>query len=167
MILEHAGISPEIDGSVFVAPNATIIGRVKIGKESSIWYNAVIRGDIESVTIGERSNIQDFCMVHVPDFIGVEVGDDVTVGHRVTVHGCKIGNNCLIGMGAIIMDNAEIGDNCIIGAGSLVTQGTNIPSGSMAFGSPAKVKREVSKEEIEYIAKSAGHYYEYSRTYMK
>lgn len=167
MILEVDGKTPSLDSSVFIAPTATVIGDVKIGANSSVWFNAVLRGDIESIIVGKQTNLQDFCMVHVPDFIGTEIGDNVTVGHRAIIHGCKIGNNCLIGMGSVIMDNAEIGDNCIIGAGSLVTQGTKIPSGHLAFGSPAKIKREVSEEEIRFISQSAKEYYSFSRMYMK
>lgn len=167
MIIEHDGKKPVIDGTVFIADNAAIIGDVKIGRDSSVWFGTVIRGDIESITVGEMTNIQDLCVLHVPDDINLEIGNNVTVGHRSIVHGCKVGNNCLIGMGSVLMDSVELGDNCIIGAGSLVTQGTKIPSGSLAFGSPAKVKRELTPEEIEMITKSSGKYYDYSRRYLK
>ena len=167
MIINYESKTPEIHDSVFVADDARIIGNVRIGKSSSIWFGAVIRGDMESITIGEKTNIQDLSLLHVPVDAKLEIGDNVTIGHRAIVHGCKIGNNCLIGMGSIIMDSAEIGDNCIIGAGSLVTQGTIIPSGSMAFGSPAKVKKEVTPEEVKMISKNAAEYSEYARRYMK
>jgi carbonic anhydrase/acetyltransferase-like protein (isoleucine patch superfamily) len=166
MIIDYDGKKPIIDSSAFVAPNATIIGDVTIGSNSSIWYQTVLRGDMDSIKIGSYTNLQDFCMVHIDEFQNVEVGDYVTAGHRALIHGCKIGNNCLIGMGAIIMDKVEIGDNCIIGAGSLVTQGTKIPSGSMAFGSPAKVKRELTEEEISIIIETAKKYCEYAKKYV-
>lgn len=167
MIIEFDNKKPIIDSSVFIAPNATVIGDVIIGAKSSIWFQTVLRGDMESIKIGEYTNIQDLTMVHLPESIGVEVGNYVTVGHKALIHGCKIGDNCLIGMGSIIMDNVEVGDNCIIGAGSLVTQGTKIPSGTMVFGSPAKVKRELTPEEIEVIRKTAFRYYEYVVKYKK
>jgi len=158
--------SPRIDESVYLAPTATVIGDVEIAKNASIWFETVIRGDINPIRIGEFTNIQDFCMLHISQDSRIIVGDYVTVGHRALLHGCKIGNNCLIGMGAIIMDNADVGNNCIIGAGSLVTQNQKIPDGSLVFGSPARVKRSLMPEEIEEIKKSAEHYFEYSRRYV-
>lgn len=159
----------KIDDSVFVADGAKLIGDgLSIGKESSVWFNAVVRCDEDiTVTIGERTNIQDLCTVHTAPGYPVSVGDGVTVGHMSLIHGCTIGNNTLIGMGSIIMNGAVVGSNCIIGAGSLVTEGKVIPDGSMAFGRPAKVVRELTEEEIASLTESADHYVDDSRRYMK
>lgn len=139
----------KINDSVFIADGAKLVGDdITIGRQSSVWYNAVIRctGD-KSVVIGERTNIQDLCMLHTATHYSVIIGDNVTVGHQCIIHGCTIGDNTLIGMGTIIMDGAEIGSNCIIGAGSLVTAGVKIPDGQMAFGQPAKIIRPVTDEQ--------------------
>ena len=160
MILPHHGVWPKIHETAFVAPSADVIGDVEIGKQSSIWFQVVVRGDVNTIRIGERTNIQDHSMLHVTRERSVHsrVGDDVTVGHRATLHGCTIGNRVLIGMGAIVMDDAEVGDDCIIGAGSLVTGGTKIPPGVLAMGSPAKVKRPLTDEEMAFLLKSAKNY---------
>jgi carbonic anhydrase/acetyltransferase-like protein (isoleucine patch superfamily) len=143
------------------------VGEVEIGEQSSVWFQVVIRGDVNSIRIGARTNIQDHSMLHVtrPNQKGgassgakLVIGDDVTVGHRVTLHGCTVGSRVLLGMGAIVMDGAEIGDDCIIGAGALVTQGTKIPAGSLAMGVPAKVVRPLKPEEIAFLKKSAANY---------
>lgn len=140
-----------IDETVYIADGAKLIGDdITIGKSSSIWYNSVIRCDEnESIDIGEYTNIQDLSMVHTGPGFSVKIGNGVTVGHMCLIHGCTIGDNTLIGMGSIVMDNAVIGNNCIIGAGSLVTGGTVIPDGHMAFGRPAKVVKELTVEQIE------------------
>lgn len=144
--------------SVWIAPTADVIGNVTIGEESSVWYRAVVRGDVCAITIGEGSNIQDGAVIHGNFGHPVTIGNCVTIGHNAIVHGCTIGNNVLVGMGAIILDDAEIGENCIIGAGALVTSGKKIPSGSLVLGSPAKVVREVTKEEITKNADNAMEY---------
>lgn len=162
MIIEFEGKEPKIDGSAFLAASATLIGNVTISECASIWYQSVIRADVNHVRIGKYTNYQDFCMIHVTDKFPAEIGDYVTVGHRALIHACKIGNNCLIGMGSIVMDGAVIGDNCIIGAGALVTQGTNIPPGSLVLGAPGKVKRHLEENEIEGIRESATRYYKYA-----
>jgi carbonic anhydrase/acetyltransferase-like protein (isoleucine patch superfamily) len=146
--------------SYFVAPNASVIGDVEIGDEVSIWFGAVIRGDITPIKIGAKTNIQDNCVLHEDYDIPLTVGDNVTVGHGVILHGCTIASNCLIGMGAIILNNAKIEENCIIGAGALITQNKIIPPNSLVIGSPAKVIRQVTAEEIELIQFSAKHYVE-------
>lgn len=166
MIRDFEGKRPQIDKSVFVAENAIVIGNVTIAPYASVWFQSVIRGDINSIRIGEYTNVQDFCMIHVPSDKSADIGQYVTVGHRALLHGCKVGNNCLIGMGSIIMDGVEIGDNCIVGAGSLVTQGTIVPAASLVLGSPAKVKKGLTPEEILQIKESAIHYFEYSRKYF-
>ena len=141
-------IMRKIDETAFVAEGARIIRDVILEKNSSVWFNAVLRGDENQIIIGEGSNIQDNCVVHVGPDCPTIVGKGVTVGHLALLHGCRIGDNTLIGMGSIIMNGAVIGNNCIIGAGSLITLGTVIPDNSMAFGRPAKVIRTVTPEEI-------------------
>ena len=140
----------EIDESVFIADGAKVLGEdIKIGADCSIWYNAVVRcDDGEHVHIGDKTNIQDLCMVHTSPGRPTTIGKSVTIGHSCIIHGCTIGDNSLIGMGTILLDGAVIGKNCIIGAGSLVTKNTDIPDGSMAFGRPAKVVRELTEIEI-------------------
>lgn len=150
---------PQIDASVLVMESAQIVGDVTIGEESSVWFNAVIRGDVNHIRIGKYTNIQDGCVLHVArKTLPLIIGDEVTVGHNVTLHACTIGSQCLIGMGAIIMDGVEVGDNSIIGAGALVTPGTKIPPRSLVTGAPARVKRELSDEEIRGIRESAANY---------
>ena len=168
MILPHHGKRPQIHETCFVASSADVIGEVELGSESSIWFQCVVRGDVNSIHIGSRTNIQDQSMLHVTRKISpLRVGDEVTVGHRVTLHGCRIGNRCLIGMGAIVMDDAEVGDECIIGAGALVTQGKKIPSRSVVMGAPGRVVREVTSEELAYFKKSAENYVRDSLDYLR
>lgn len=138
----------KIASTVYEAAGSAIEGDVTIGEESSLWFNAVVRGDEDSIVIGKRTSIQDNATVHEEAGYPVVIGDDVSIGHNAIVHGCTIGDNSLIGMGAIVLDGAKIGKNCIIGAGALVTHNTEIPDGHMAFGSPAKVVRACTAEEI-------------------
>lgn len=167
MIMDFMGISPKIDKDAFVAPSADVIGKVEIGKDSSIWFNVVIRGDVGYAKIGENTSIQDLSMLHMTKDYWLKVGDNVTVGHSVTLHGCEIGDNCLIGMGATILDNAKVGKNCIIGAGAVILENANFPDNSLIAGLPAKVKRKVSKEEAEGLKEHALRYVKYSKEYMK
>ena len=160
MIKEFDGFKPKIDESVFIAESADIIGDVVINKNSSVWYNVVIRGDEQPIRVGENTNIQDGCVVHTGWDIPTEIGNNVTIGHKALIHGCKIGDNTLIGMGSIVLDNAEVGDYVLLGAGSLVPPGKKIPSGVLAMGSPAKVIRELTDAEKESIRKSAIDYIE-------
>jgi carbonic anhydrase/acetyltransferase-like protein (isoleucine patch superfamily) len=165
-LTEFKNARPKLDKEAYVAEGARIIGDVAIGKGSSIWFNTVVRGDVNYIRIGEYSNIQDNSTVHVgSDFYPTIIGDNVTVGHNVLLHGCKIGKECLIGMGAIILNGAEIGENCIIGAGSLITEGKKIPANSLVFGSPGRVVRTLSQEDIEKIRHSAVHYHKLSLNY--
>lgn len=167
MLIELENTSPKLGDNVFLAPNATVIGDVTIGDNASVWFNAVVRGDINKITIGSYTNIQDLAMIHTPSDLPVEIGDHVTVGHKALIHGCKIGSYCLIGMGSIIMDGAEIGNNCIVAAGAVVTQGTTVPSGTLVVGMPAKPKRELTSEELGEIQSSAKRYFEYARLYRQ
>ncbi|MBR5478861.1 MAG: gamma carbonic anhydrase family protein [Clostridia bacterium] len=163
MILDFNGVSPIIDEDTYISENASIIGSVTLKKGANIWFSAVLRGDEAEIVIGEDSNVQDNATVHGK----VTVGKGVTVGHNAILHGCTVGDNSLIGMGATVLDGAVIGKNCIIGAGALVTGGTVIPDGSLALGAPAKVKRELSDTEVEANSKNAREYLHLSALYKK
>ena len=156
---------PEISADSWVAPNAIIIGKVKLEKNSSIWFNAVLRGDIEKIVIGENSNIQDGSVLHTDPGYPLTVGKGVTVGHMVMLHGCEISNDTLIGIGSTILNKAKIGKNCIIGANTLVTENKVIPDNSLVLGSPGKVVRKVTDEEIKVIRENAKHYVKNSKRY--
>ena len=158
---------PKNSGENWVAPNATIIGDVTLDKNSSIWFNAVLRGDIELITIGENSNIQDGSVLHTDPGYPLSVGKGVTVGHMVMLHGCQISNDSLIGIGSIILNNAKIGKNCIIGANSLITENKIIPDNSLVVGSPGRVLRKVTEEEIKAIIENGQHYVNTSKKYKK
>ena len=159
MIRSYRGARPRLHPSVYIDPGAVVIGDVVIGEESSVWCNAVIRGDVNVIRIGARTNIQDLSVLHVTrDTAPLTVGDDVTVGHRVILHGCTVKSRCLIGMGAIIMDGAVINEDSIIGAGALVTEGTIIPPRSLALGVPAAVRRPLCVVEIGFLVRSATNY---------
>lgn len=153
MIHHYKEINPKIHDSVFVAKNATIIGDVTIEEESSIWFKTVIRGDVAPTRIGKRVNIQDLSLVHQSPDLPVIIEDDVTVGHQVTLHGCIVRKNALIGMGSLLLDGVEIGENAFVGAGSLVAPGTKIPPNTLAFGRPAKVVRELTEKDLEEMAR--------------
>ncbi|NLM44113.1 MAG: gamma carbonic anhydrase family protein [Clostridiales bacterium] len=165
MIIEYKGHKPDIHESCFIAENATVIGRVKINKNSSIWFGTVVRGDGNYITIGENTNIQDNCTIHINSDQPTIIGDNVTAGHGAIIHACTVGNNVLIGMGATILDGAEIGDNVIIGAGALVPPNKKIPSNSMVMGMPARIVRELTDEEKVAISVSAQHYVELASQY--
>ncbi|MBI3416437.1 MAG: gamma carbonic anhydrase family protein [Verrucomicrobia bacterium] len=151
---------PKLGGQVYIAQGAIVVGDVEIGERSSIWYNAVLRGDINRIVVGIHTNIQDNAVVHLAEDLPCLIGNYVTIGHSAIVHACTVGNQTLIGMGATILDGAVIGNHCLIGANSLVTQGARIPDGSLAFGSPAKVLRQLAAREIEDLKLSAEHYVE-------
>lgn len=150
----------KIADKVYIAEGAKVIGDVTIDENSSIWYNAVVRGDVNPIMIGKKTNVQDNAVLHVSHSHTLTIGNYVTIGHGAIVHGCTVGNNVLIGMGAIVLDGAVIGDNCIIGAGALVTQNKEIPEGSLCIGSPAKVTRELTEEEKSSIIENANEYVE-------
>lgn len=159
MILPHHGRWPKVHETAFVAPSADLIGEVEIGAHSSVWFQVVIRGDVNGIRIGSRTNVQDHSLLHCTRKVSpLRIGDEVTVGHRATLHGCTIGNRVLVGMGAIVLDEAEVGDDCIIGAGALVTKGMKIPAGSLVMGMPAKIKRPLTEEELRFLPKSAANY---------
>jgi carbonic anhydrase/acetyltransferase-like protein (isoleucine patch superfamily) len=157
---------PKIHDSVFIAENAIIIGDVEIGNDSSVWYGCILRGDVNYIRIGERTNIQDASVIHVSAKTHPTVlEDEITVGHRVTLHGCYVESNCLIGINSVILDGARIGRNSLVAAGSLVTPNTRIPENSLVMGSPAKVKRELSVDEIKDLEKFWRNYVKYSQIY--
>ncbi|WP_269522168.1 gamma carbonic anhydrase family protein [Coraliomargarita parva] len=158
---------PQIDESAYVAEGAIVIGAVTLGLNSSIWHGAVLRGDINTIEIGEGSNVQDGTMVHLADDYGVKVGKYVTIGHAAMIHACEIGDECLIGMQATVLDGAVIGKQSIIGAGALVTKGTQVPEGSLVLGSPAKVVRALSEEERAGLRGWAEKYVKVSRGHKK
>lgn len=165
MIYRFDDRTPSLPEEYYVADSAAVIGDVTLRNQSSIWFGAVLRGDIEPITIGERSNIQDNSVVHTSHGKPVAVGNGTTIGHQVTLHACTVGDNCLIGMGAILLDGCEVGDNCIVGAGALVKQNQKIPDGSLAVGSPARVIRKLTPGEIENVRQNAVRYVELQARY--
>ena len=154
-------------GDNWVAPNATVIGDVTLEKNTSIWFNATLRGDIESIYVGEGSNIQDGSVLHTDPGYPLKVGKNVTIGHLVMLHGCTIGDNSLIGIGAVILNNAKIGKNCVIGAKSLITENKEIPDNSLVVGSPGRVVRKLTEEEIKAVKENAIRYQENWKKYSK
>ncbi|MGF1670425.1 MAG: gamma carbonic anhydrase family protein [Balneolaceae bacterium] len=168
MIYEFLKKSPRFDDSVFIAPSADVIGDVVLGRESSVWFNTTIRGDVNWIKIGERTNIQDNCCVHVMNQTGpTSIGDEVTVGHNAVIHGCTIHERVLVGIHATILDKAVIERDVIIAAGSLVPPGKKLVSGYLYMGSPVKQARKLSDEEIESISRHAENYIKYSRAYKQ
>lgn len=162
-LLPYGDVEPTIGDDAFVAPGASVIGRVRLGAGSSVWYGSVLRGDSSTITIGAQTNIQDGCVGHADEGFPLEIGDRVTVGHRVVIHGCQVADDVLIGMGAVLMNGARVGSGSLIAAGAVVTQGTEIPPGSLVAGVPAKVVRDVRDAERELITASAQHYVELAR----
>ena len=164
-IIEYNGHSPKVDPSVFVADGVQLIGDVRVAKDASIWFNSVLRGDINSVEVGERTNIQDGSVLHVTNEFPLRIGSDVTVGHRAIVHGCTVGDCCLIGMGSVLLDNVTIGSQSLVAAGALVLQNFVVPEGMLVAGIPAKIIRLLTEKEKGLIKESAQHYVEYARGY--
>ncbi|MEC0343242.1 MULTISPECIES: gamma carbonic anhydrase family protein [Peribacillus] len=158
MIIPYNNKKPSIDDTVFVAPGAHLIGDISIGKESTIWFNVVLRGDEDSITIGEKCSIQDNSTIHLFEGCPVVIEDEVTVGHNVILHGCKIGKRSIIGMGSTILDNVEIGEECIVGANTLISSGKIIPPRSLVIGSPGKVVRRLNDKDLELIQLSIDTY---------
>ena len=167
MIYDFEGHTPKIDPNSWAAPNSVIIGRVELKNNSNIWFNTTLRGDLEPIVIGENSNIQDGSVIHTDPGCPTIVGNGVTVGHMVMLHGCEIDDDCLIGIGSTILNKTKIGKNCIIGANALVTENKIIPERSLVLGSPGKVIRQVTDEEIEHIKENARDYVENFKKYKK
>ncbi len=165
MIMEFKEFSPKIDSSAWIAPSADVIGNIEIGENSSVWFSCVLRADVNKIKIGKNTNIQDLSMIHTDASAKTILGDNVTVGHKAMLHGCIIENNCLIGMSATILDHAIIGEGSIVGANSLVTQGKKFPPRSLIIGSPAKVVKQLTEEEVDNLIKHAKHYVEYKNDY--
>lgn len=165
-IIPYKGITPTIDPTVFIAEGVHIIGDVEIGKDSSVWFNTVIRGDVNFIRIGERTNIQDNTVIHVTNKrFPTHIGNNVTVGHSAVIHACTISDYSLIGMGAVVLDDAKIGRYSLIAAGAVVTMGMVVPEGMLAAGVPAKVIRPLTEEERKFLAQSAQNYIDYVATY--
>ena len=166
IIRTYRGKAPTLAPDVYLADNASVIGDVEIGTGSSIWFGAVVRGDVMPIRIGADTSIQDNSVIHVShEVAGTSVGARVTVGHSVTLHACTIEDDCIVGMGSIVLDQARVGRYCIVGAGALVTPGTVIPEGHLAVGAPARVKRPLTEEERTWIATSAKHYVALAQRY--
>lgn len=159
------GTAPGLAGGAWVAPGAAVIGRVRLGVDVGVWFGAVLRGDNEAIEVGARTNIQEMTVVHTDPGFPVRIGEGCTIGHRAIVHGCTIGDNTLIGMGAIVLNGARIGRDCLVGAGALVTEGKEIPDGSLVVGAPAKVVRALDTDAIAALRLSADRYVENARRF--
>ena len=157
-VYEVDGMTPQVDATAWIADSAQVMGNVTIGPDASVWFGCVLRGDTESMSIGEGSNIQDLTVMHADLGLPLTIGNHVTVGHKVMLHGCTIGDESLIGIGAVVLNGARIGKNCLVGAGALVTEGKEFADGSMILGSPARVVRQLTPEQIEGLRASAQHY---------
>lgn len=162
MIASFEGKTPQIPENAYLAPGSAVIGDVRLGEKVSVWFQSVLRGDINYIEIGAETNIQDGCLLHVTQVHPLHVGARVTVGHGVILHGCNIGDDCLIAMGAIVLDGAVVETGCLVGAGALIPPGMLVPQGSLVLGSPAKVVREVRPEDKERIAKGWQNYIDYA-----
>ena len=167
MIYDFEKHTPKLDPNCWVAPNAVVIGRVELKKDSNIWFNVTLRGDVEPITVGEGSNVQDGSVIHTAPGCPATIGKNVTVGHLVMLHGCIIEDDCLIGIGSTILNKAKIGKNSIIGANALVTENKVIPERSLVLGSPGKIVRQVTDEEIKSIKENAEHYVSNYKKYKK
>jgi len=165
--LGGVGATLPTDDEYWIAPNATVLGKVILKKNASVWFGAVLRGDNDPITIGENSNVQDNSVLHTDSGSPLTIGANVTVGHMVMLHGCTIGDGCLVGIGSIVLNGARIGRNCLIGAGALITEGKEIPDNSMVLGQPGKVVRELSPEQASRMGNGALHYVENWRRYKK
>ncbi len=164
-LARHLGRTPDVTRAGFVAPNATVLGDVSLGPQSSVWYGCVLRGDINAIVVGEGSNVQDGTIVHLADDYPVRIGRFTTIGHGAIIHACTIGDECLIGMGATVLDGAVIGDRCIVGANALVTQRFVAPAGSLVLGAPAKVVRALTDEEQRGLRRWAEKYVEVAQAH--
>ena len=164
-IYELDGVAPQVAASAWVADSGQVMGDVVLGEDASVWFGTVVRGDTARITIGAGTNVQDASVLHADIGQPLVIGERVTVGHQVMLHGCTVGDESLIGIGAIVLNGAKIGRNCLVGAGSLVTEGKEFPDGSMILGGPAKVVRQLTPEQIEGLRQSARHYMENARRF--
>ena len=164
-VYELEGVAPQIAESAWIADSAQVMGDVQLGADASVWFGTVVRGDTAHITIGEGTNVQDASVLHADEGMPLTIGRHVTVGHQVMLHGCTIGDESLIGIGVIVLNGAKIGKNCLVGAGALVTEGKEFPDGSMIIGSPARVVRQLTPEQIEGLRRSAQHYIHNARRF--
>ena len=164
-VYELEGVAPQIAESAWIADSAQVMGDVQLGADASVWFGTVVRGDTAHITIGEGTNVQDASVLHADEGMPLTIGRHVTVGHQVMLHGCTIGDESLIGIGAIVLNGAKIGKICLVGAGALVTEGKEFPDGSMIIGSPARVVRQLTPEQIEGLRRSAQHYIHNARRF--
>ncbi|HSN91512.1 MAG TPA: gamma carbonic anhydrase family protein [Anaeromyxobacteraceae bacterium] len=168
LIRPYGGKTPRLHETAFAAETSVVVGDVEIGEESSLWFGAVVRGDVNHVRLGARTNLQDLSVVHVTGGTHPTiVGDDVTVGHRAVLHGCTVKDRCLVGIGAIVMDGAVVGPDAMVGAGALVPPGMVVPPGTLALGAPARVKRDLTAEELAFLPRSARNYARYAEQYRR
>lgn len=164
-IYELDGHQPELGPNAWVADSAQVIGKVHLAENASVWFGTVVRGDSEHIRIGRNTNVQDASVLHADPGVPLTLGDNVTIGHQVMLHGCTVGDGSLIGIGAVVLNNAKIGKHCLVGAGSLVTEGKEFPDGSMILGSPAKVVKQLSPEQIAGLQRVAQHYVDNARLF--
>lgn len=164
-LYELDGHAPQLGENAWVADSAQVIGNVTLGENASVWFGSIVRGDSDHIRIGNNSNVQDSCILHVDAGVPLTLGDNVSVGHQVMLHGCTVGDGSLIGIGAVVLNHVKIGRNCLVGAGSLVTEGKEFPDGSMILGSPARVVRELTPEQIAGLQRIAGHYVQNAARY--
>ena len=165
-VLPYDGKAPRLAASAFLAEGSVVVGDVEIGEGSSVWFGTIVRGDVNHVRIGARTNVQDMTVVHVTSRTNPTViGDDVTIGHRAVLHGCTVKDRCLVGIGAIVLDGAVVGPDAMVGAGALVPPGMVVPPGTLVLGAPAKVRRELTPEEVASLRTSAAHYAGYAARY--
>ncbi|MCC6642524.1 MAG: gamma carbonic anhydrase family protein [Deltaproteobacteria bacterium] len=168
MRLALGAIAPVIDPDAWIAPSAIVSGDVHVGPHSSLWFGTVVRGDVHRVRIGARSNVQDLCVVHVTrDRFPALIGDDVTIGHHATVHGCRVGDGALIGIGAIVLDGSDVGEGALVGAGAVVPPGMKVPAGAVVMGTPARVVRMLTQDECAGQREQARHYVELAARYAR
>lgn len=167
MFIELGGDRPSLGRRVFVAPGARVVGRCRLGDDASVWFNAVLRGDIEPIEVGARSNVQDGAVLHTDPGFPCIVGEDVTIGHGAIVHGASIGSGALVGMGAVVLTGARVGERALVGAGALVPEGKEVPPGWLALGVPAKPVRPLTQEELERMARGSRHYVEAKERYLR
>jgi len=165
-VYEVDGVCPTVPESAWVADSAQVMGDVVLGEDVGIWFGAVARGDTAAIRIGARSNIQDLCVLHADVGLPLTIGSGVTVGHKAVLHGCTVGDNSLIGIGAVVLNGAKIGQGCLVGAGALVTEGKEFPDGSMILGSPARVVRQLTAEQLQNLRLSADHYVANARRFQ-
>ncbi|MEX0797810.1 MAG: gamma carbonic anhydrase family protein [Bacteriovoracaceae bacterium] len=165
-LYSYKNFRPTVNESNFIAENATVIGRTVLGENANIWFQSVARGDVNEISIGDNSNIQDLCMLHVTEASPLKIGNNVSVGHQVTLHGCEVGDSCLIGMGSTLLDDCSIGEFSLVAAGSVVTPGKKFPPRSMIMGAPAKRARELTEEEVHFIGNHYKSYLGYAKEFL-